>query len=163
MSLLKANILPAPITIFCATSASTTRCTVRDTARRPLKADLRDQVLGEINRYRYKNAILLIRGVRDFLKGIDWLEATDAEALHKEVMAAGYKSLPIEQTNAEVPPGSVPVLVYPEGGDAQLQEEIPDASDQERASAAPHPQHHGGIGHVYDGLQRLPRTESSEL
>lgn len=68
-----------------------------------LKADLRNQVFGEINRYRYKNAILLIRGVRDFLKGIDWLKETDAEALHKEVMAAGYKSLPIEQTNAEVP------------------------------------------------------------
>lgn len=64
---------------------------------------LRNQVFGEINRYRYKNAILLIRGVRDFLKGIDWLKETDAEALHKEVMAAGYKSLPIEQTNAEVP------------------------------------------------------------
>lgn len=68
-----------------------------------LKADLRAQVLGEINRYRYKNADLLIRGVRDFLQGIDWLEQTDAEALHKDIMAAGYKSLPIEQTNGEVP------------------------------------------------------------
>ena len=68
-----------------------------------LKADLHDQVLGEINRYRYKNADLLIRGVRDFLKGIDWLENTDAEALHQEIMAAGYRSVPIEQTNAEVP------------------------------------------------------------
>lgn len=32
--------------------------------------------MGEVNRYRYKNADLLIRGVRDFLKGIDWLEQT---------------------------------------------------------------------------------------
>lgn len=39
--------------------------------------------MGEVNRYRYKNADLLIRGVRDFLKGIDWLEQTDAEALHR--------------------------------------------------------------------------------
>lgn len=68
-----------------------------------LKADLRRQVLGELNRYRYKNADLLIRGVRDFLKGIDWLKETDAEALNKEIMSAGYKSVPVAQTNAEVP------------------------------------------------------------
>lgn len=71
--------------------------------KKALKDDLRSQVLGELNRYRYKNAALLIRGVRDFLKGIDWLKTTDAEALHQEVIAAGYKSLPIEQTNAKVP------------------------------------------------------------
>lgn len=62
-----------------------------------LKADLRSQVMGEVNRYRYKNADLLIRGVRDFLKGIDWLEQTDAEALHKEIMAYGYKAQPVDQ------------------------------------------------------------------
>lgn len=33
-----------------------------------LKADLRSQVMGEVNRYRYKNADLLIRGVRDFFE-----------------------------------------------------------------------------------------------
>ena len=54
-------------------------------------------VMGEVNRYRYKNADLLIRGVRDFLKGIDWLEQTDAEALHKEIMAYGYKAQPVDQ------------------------------------------------------------------
>ena len=53
--------------------------------------------MGEVNRYRYKNADLLIRGVRDFLKGIDWLEQTDAEALHKEIMAYGYKAQPVDQ------------------------------------------------------------------
>ena len=62
-----------------------------------LKTDLRSQVMGEVNRYRYKNADLLIRGVRDFLKGIDWLEQTDAEALHKEIMAYGYKAQPVDQ------------------------------------------------------------------
>lgn len=61
-----------------------------------LKADLRRQVMGEVNRYRYRNADLLIRGVRDFLKGIDWLEQTDAEALHREIMAFGYKSQPLD-------------------------------------------------------------------
>ncbi|MEE0800072.1 MAG: glycosyltransferase [Gemmiger sp.] len=62
-----------------------------------LKADLRAQVMGEVNRYRYRNADLLIRGVRDFLKGIDWLKQVDAEALHKEIMAYGYKSVPVEK------------------------------------------------------------------
>ena len=66
-----------------------------------LKANLKAQVLGEINRYRYKNADLLVRGVRDFLKGIDWLKQADAEALHKEIMAAGYKPVPVEQ--ADIP------------------------------------------------------------
>ena len=65
--------------------------------KKALKADLRSQVLGELNRYRYKNADLLIRGVRDFLKGIDWLKQADTEALHKEIMDAGYKPLPVEQ------------------------------------------------------------------
>lgn len=34
--------------------------------KKALKADLQNQVLGEVNRYRYKNAYLLICGVRDF-------------------------------------------------------------------------------------------------
>lgn len=66
-----------------------------------LKKDLKEQVLGELHRYRYKNADLLIRGVRDFLKGIDWLKTTDGERLHKEVMQYGYKSLPAD--SLEIP------------------------------------------------------------
>ncbi|MDE7321726.1 MAG: glycosyltransferase [Lachnospiraceae bacterium] len=62
-------------------------------------------LIGEYRRegflYRYKNVELYIRGIRDFLKGIDFLEQTDPEELHKEIMAAGYKALPSEQL--EVP------------------------------------------------------------
>lgn len=47
--------------------------------------------------YRYKNVSLYIRGIRDFLKGIDFLEQTDAEDLHKQIMASGYKAVPAEQ------------------------------------------------------------------
>lgn len=65
-------------------------------SKKNLKKDLLGSVLREIMYYRYKNVELLIRGVEDFLKGIDWLIETDGEALHKEVMSAGYKSVPVE-------------------------------------------------------------------
>ena len=65
--------------------------------KRRLKHDLYSKAIREIMYYRYKNVDLLIRGVRDYLKGIDWLLASDGEALHQEIMAAGYKSEPIDQ------------------------------------------------------------------
>lgn len=51
--------------------------------------------------YRYKNVSLYLQGIRDFLKGIDFLEQTDAEQLHRQVMASGYKAVLAEQL--EVP------------------------------------------------------------
>lgn len=51
--------------------------------------------------YRYKNVSLYMQGIRDFLKGIDFLEQTDGEQLHKQIMASGYRSVPAEQL--EVP------------------------------------------------------------
>ena len=51
----------------------------------------------EVIYYRYKNVNLLFRGVYDFYKGIDFLKNTDGEALHKEIMQAGYKAVPVEE------------------------------------------------------------------
>lgn len=48
-------------------------------------------VMDEVRIYRYKNANLLMQGVEDFLKGVEWLSAQDGEELHKSVMNAGYK------------------------------------------------------------------------
>lgn len=45
----------------------------------------------EIMFYRYKNVDLYIQGIEDFLKGPEWLMKQDGEALHKDIMAAGYK------------------------------------------------------------------------
>ena len=45
----------------------------------------------EIMFYRYKNVELYLQGVKDFLKGPQWLMQQDGEELHKKVMAAGYK------------------------------------------------------------------------
>ena len=51
----------------------------------------------ELTYYRYKNVELLFKGVEDFYKGVKFLENTDAEKLHKEVMKMGYKAVPVEQ------------------------------------------------------------------
>lgn len=55
------------------------------------------QVARELVYYRYKNIDLILRGVSDFYKGVDFLKATDGEALHKEIMGAGYKGVAIEE------------------------------------------------------------------
>ena len=49
------------------------------------------QVMNELRLYRYKNAELLMRGVEDFFKGVDWLSKQDGEKLHQEIMKNGYK------------------------------------------------------------------------
>lgn len=52
---------------------------------------LQQQVYNEMRLYRYKNANLLMQGVEDFLRGVNWLMEQDGEALHKEIMQLGYK------------------------------------------------------------------------
>ena len=65
------------------------------------KAQLKKAVWGQWRReckfYRYKNVDLHTRGVKDFLKGVDFFLNTDGEKLHKEIMAAGYKAVPMDQ------------------------------------------------------------------
>jgi galactofuranosylgalactofuranosylrhamnosyl-N-acetylglucosaminyl-diphospho-decaprenol beta-1,5/1,6-galactofuranosyltransferase len=60
------------------------------------KADFMTLWRNEIYMYRYKNAELLLMGLRDYLKGIDWLLSEDGEKLHKKVMNMGYKLENIE-------------------------------------------------------------------
>lgn len=63
--------------------------------------DLRSRVFRELMYYRYKNVELLLMGVRDFLKGIDWLIETDGESLHKKIMGLGYKTQPVEELDMQ--------------------------------------------------------------
>lgn len=44
-----------------------------------------------ILRMRYNDILLELRGINDFLKGPGWWGKQDAEALHKEILAAGYR------------------------------------------------------------------------
>jgi len=45
--------------------------------------------------YRYKDAELSLLGIRDYLKGIDWLMQQDGEKLNGELMKLGYKKEPL--------------------------------------------------------------------
>lgn len=60
-------------------------------------AEVLHQILCNLVRYRYGNIELIFRAVDDFLKGADHMLALDAEALHKELMAASQKFLPLDQ------------------------------------------------------------------
>lgn len=59
-------------------------------------------VMDEVRLYRYKNAHLIMRGVEDFLRGVDWLYKQDGESLHKSVMSEGYKMQYLEELDASV-------------------------------------------------------------
>ena len=63
---------------------------------RHLKKCIKVHCRQEIMYYRYKNIDLYIQGVRDFLKGPEWLMRQDGEMIHKQVMAAGYKAQELE-------------------------------------------------------------------
>ena len=54
-------------------------------------AELKRQVNDELRLYRYQNAALLMRGVEDFFRGVEWLAQQDGEKLHQEIMKDGYK------------------------------------------------------------------------
>ena len=50
-----------------------------------------------IMKLRYKYACMNLRGLEDFLRGIDWLEAQDGVALHQEIGAMNYKVSPVTE------------------------------------------------------------------
>ncbi len=54
-------------------------------------------VLSNLVRYRYGSIELILRAANDFLRGAEYHLQLDAEALHKELMAASQKFLPPEQ------------------------------------------------------------------
>lgn len=61
---------------------------------------LRQWVMGEIYLYRYKNARLLLKGVSDYLKGIDWIKTQNGEEINREVLNQGYKLQYMEDVGA---------------------------------------------------------------
>jgi len=46
--------------------------------------------------YKYKEAELILDGVADYFKGIDWLKMQDPEELHQKISQKGYKPEPLE-------------------------------------------------------------------
>ena len=60
-------------------------------SKKELIRELERQVLSEVYLYRYKNARLLLRGVVDYLAGIDWLKTKKGEDIHNSLLNDGYK------------------------------------------------------------------------
>lgn len=65
--------------------------------KKELKKAVWEQWKGEVKRYRYKNVYLHTRGVSDYLRGTKFFLKTDGEQLHQEIMAAGYKAVPVSE------------------------------------------------------------------
>lgn len=55
----------------------------------------------EMARFRYKNASLMVKGIEDYLKGIEWLKSTDGADLHKDIMSLGYRLESIDDLDAD--------------------------------------------------------------
>ena len=60
---------------------------------RYLRSKMKDSIL----RFRYYEVDLMLRGVEDFCKGIDWLKAQDPLELNKEVSQLSYPFLPLSE------------------------------------------------------------------
>ena len=65
-----------------------------DYSKRELKRFLLKWITANVIRYRYKYVDMNIRGVEDFLRGIDWFKMQGGQALHSEIMAMNYKAKP---------------------------------------------------------------------
>lgn len=64
-----------------------------------LAHDILLHTMQELMYYRYRNMDIYLKGIMDFLKGPEWLAEQDGEALHKEIMAAGYKGQELDALN----------------------------------------------------------------
>ena len=62
---------------------------------------LKGMIRSNLGRYRYKNCDLLLRAVEDFCKGPEFLFNTDAEALHKDLMASADKFRPLKELSVQ--------------------------------------------------------------
>lgn len=65
--------------------------------KKQLKKTMFKHCIQEIMFYRYKNVDLYLQGIKDFLKGPQWLIEQDGEALHKKVMSEGYKGQNLDE------------------------------------------------------------------
>lgn len=62
-----------------------------------LKRELYGYVMNEVRLYRYKNARLLLKGMRDFFRGTEWFAQQDGELIHQQIMQEGYAMKPLSE------------------------------------------------------------------
>ena len=72
-----------------------------------LKRMLKEDIMHMLFCYEYKRTHLALRGIEDFLKGVDWLAGQDPAALHREMLAAADPILPAEKLPVAFDPKDV--------------------------------------------------------
>lgn len=65
--------------------------------KKELRRALREYIAKKCAMLRYNDAHLAMRGVEDFLKGVEWIKGVDPAALNTSVMKDGYKCTPINK------------------------------------------------------------------
>ncbi|MCM1157290.1 MAG: glycosyltransferase [Bacteroidales bacterium] len=68
-----------------------------DYTGRELKRFLTKWVTANIVRYRYEYVAMNLKGIEDFLKGIDWLKEQDGQALHRQILKMNYRGKKAEE------------------------------------------------------------------
>ena len=66
-----------------------------------MKMYCRKRILANTLRYRYDDALLVVKAVEDFLKGPEYLCTLNPEEKNREVMNAGYKMKPAEELTGD--------------------------------------------------------------
>lgn len=69
----------------------------KDYSKKELFMFLLKWVTANVIRYRYRYVDLNLRGIEDFLKGIDWLKAQDAQKLHGKISKMNYQGKKAEE------------------------------------------------------------------
>lgn len=67
---------------------------------------LSGQIKWHISCYRYKEAELILQGIQDFFRGVDWIANLDAEKQLAELLKLGYKKYPLEKLEISYDRGS---------------------------------------------------------
>lgn len=92
------NKMPGPTEYYDWRNLAITNCIhYEDYSKEELFHFLLKWVTANVIRYRYRYVKMNLRGIEDFLKGIDWLKAQDGQALHQEIMAMNYKAKPVKE------------------------------------------------------------------
>ncbi len=72
-----------------------------------LKAILRDDIIHKIFIYDFNRAHLIMRGIEDFLKGVDWLIGQDPSELHREILSLSTPIVPADRLPVTFDPKDV--------------------------------------------------------
>lgn len=60
-------------------------------SKKMIKNRICHQLIAKLLKFRYKDQLLILRGVEDYCKGVDFLKETDPVLLNQEIMKMGYE------------------------------------------------------------------------